>query len=484
MATDFSFSAYLRPTNDDDDGCGENRAVVAAAAPGDLELSIFDARKYFTETSIDPIPCATKKISQPVPRFSTDSSVDGFSRSYRTRLYRSCATPTASSEASWNSHTGLLSNPPGAIPVSLRNPASDRKSGSRCSSPRWLLFLRECPCSSKKSVQVQKTSSESRSPASRNNCSPKLGEAAISKIKLDNSTGKVTSKPELFVENMQNIVLDAHTRFSNEGFTFPVLNPSTSSSSLPFNRKLLIHDFPPKTASAVIASLPLPLTEDPPRDSLEVFQPSGTPPDIRRKSRDAISFPVSPRRRINSVSVDNDIMSDASSDLFEIESFSMQSNSTSYPAVYARPRDSLDEARPRFSTAASGGIYGCLDGPTAAAVYDTTTECGYEPSEASITWSVNTAEGTAFDHASVTNYSVSASDVEEFTRIQLRQHKELERSGGGVGGGGGKRRGGGGGLLTSCRCEKAVSVGPNPVKYTTDKGHVAARAGRGVITSR
>ncbi|PKI58930.1 hypothetical protein CRG98_020676 [Punica granatum] len=336
MATDFSFSAYLRPTNDDDDGCGENRAVVAAAAPGDLELSIFDARKYFTETSIDPIPCATKKISQPVPRFSTDSSVDGFSRSYRTRLYRSCATPTASSEASWNSHTGLLSNPPGAIPVSLRNPASDRKSGSRCSSPRWLLFLRECPCSSKKSVQVQKTSSESRSPASRNNCSPKLGEAAISKIKLDNSTGKVTSKPELFVENMQNIVLDAHTRFSNEGFTFPVLNPSTSSSSLPFNRKLLIHDFPPKTASAVIASLPLPLTEDPPRDSLE-------------------------------------------------------------------------------------------------------------PSEASITWSVNTAEGTAFDHASVTNYSVSASDVEEFTRIQLRQHKELERSGGGVGGGGGKRRGGGGG---------------------------------------
>ncbi|PKI58934.1 hypothetical protein CRG98_020680 [Punica granatum] len=322
MATDFSFSAYLRPTNDDNDGCGESRAVVAAAALGDLELSIFDARKYFTETSIDLIPCATKKISQPVPRFSMDLSVDGFSRSYRTRSYRSYATPTASSEASSNSHTGLLSNPPGAIPVSLRNPALDQKSGSRCNSPRWLLFLRECRASAR---------------------------------------------------------------------------------------------------------------------------------NIRMKSRDAISSPVNPRRRINSVSIDDDIMSDASSDLFEIESFSTQANSTSYPAAYARPRDSLDEARPRFSTAASGGIYGCLDGPTAVAAYDTATECGYEPSEASVMWSVTTAEGTAFDHASVTNYSVSASDIEEFTRIQLRQHNELERSGGGVGGGGGKRRGGGGGLLTSCR---------------------------------
>ncbi|OWM73130.1 hypothetical protein CDL15_Pgr001244 [Punica granatum] len=149
MATDFSFSAYLRPTNDDNDGCGESRAVVAAAALGDLELSIFDARKYFTETSIDLIPCATKKISQPVPRFSMDLSVDGFSRSYRTRSYRSYATPTASSEASSNSHTGLLSNPPGAIPVSLRNPALDQKSGSRCNSPRWLLFLRECRASAR-----------------------------------------------------------------------------------------------------------------------------------------------------------------------------------------------------------------------------------------------------------------------------------------------------------------------------------------------
>lgn len=447
-AAELSLSDYVRPAEDGgggDDGRDDSRSE--AAAPDDMELSIFDARKYYTETSIEPILSTATKISPSVMRFSPASSVDGFSRNYRTGSFRSYATPTASSEASWNSHTGLLTKPPGTVSVSLRDPMSDRKSRLRSDSSRWLLFRRKCPCSSKKSVQVEEISPEPRPLAGRNKFSPKWGAAAASRIKVEDSMGKVSLRPESFMEKRQNMVPNAHRRFSNGGFTFPLLEPSISSSSLPPTTKLLIHGLPPKSASAATASLPTKLTNDPARDSIEVFRPSADPSDFRRKSREVIAYPTSPRRRMDALSINDDAASDASSDLFEIESFSTQSNSTSFPATYGRPRDSLDEARPRFSSAAAaaGGIYGCLDGQSAASAYYAATECGYEPSEASVTWSVTTAEGTAFDHASVTNYSVSASDVEEFARIQLRQHRELERSNGKD-----KRRGGG--LLTSCRC--------------------------------
>jgi hypothetical protein len=164
--------------------------------------------------------------------------------------------------------------------------------------------------------------------------------------------------------------------------------------------------------------------------------------------------------------------SDASSDLFEIESFSTQT--TSY-AMCPNLRDSLDDAssfNARRLAATNGGILYCrrsLDDPRTPSV--AATEC-YEPSEASIDWSVTTAEG--FDRGSVTNFSVSASEVDEMTMMR-----------GGGGGGAGKKRGGNGGLLMSCRCEKAVSVGPHPVKCVATEGqrvvsstqrHVGSRA--------
>ncbi|KAJ6305322.1 hypothetical protein OIU78_020789 [Salix suchowensis] len=93
------------------------------------------------------------------------------------------------------------------------------------------------------------------------------------------------------------------------------------------------------------------------------------------------------------------------------------------------------------------------------------TEC-YEPSEASIDWSVTTAEG--FDRGSVTNFSVSASEADETTMMRGREYGKNS------GGGGGKKRGGNGGLLMSCRCEKAVSVGPHPVKCVPAEGQRVA----------
>nr|KYP64046.1 hypothetical protein KK1_018633 [Cajanus cajan] len=134
---------------------------------------------------------------------------------------------------------------------------------------------------------------------------------------------------------------------------------------------------------------------------------------------------------------------DASSDLFEIESFSTATQST-YPAACRRnSRDSFDEASASTSTATTttGFFFGRRsmdEGSTTATI----TEC-YEPSEASIEWSVTTAEG----------HEEGVSAAEEKWK-----------------------RKGGNGLLVSCRCEKAVSVGPQPVKCGSEGQRSATSA--------
>ncbi|KAI6696975.1 hypothetical protein NL676_017094 [Syzygium grande] len=513
--SDFSFSSYLRPPSDDEEPKRASREHNQSAAD-DSELSIFDARKYFNENNdqeftnsprvISPLKENLPEPSPLLPRLSSASSsiVDGYGRNHRARSFRSYATPTASSEASWNSHTGLLSNPPGAIAVSLRDPVADRKRGTS-NSQRWLLFQQKCPCLGKKSVRVKERSSEPRSPPRLSNyrskelagykVQPNIAQTKAFSIASVSETSKksleATTTPRYYTSKTGEKIADTIRRISSEvenhfppevrasvvapgrpfvdgttnaGFTFPVLKPSMSSSSSSPPMKPVLNG---QSSIKKSVSPLLPLALDPPRDSLEVFQPSRA---SNTHPCQLLVAPASLGPRENQVA-DDEAASDASSDLFEIESFSTQT--TSYPIPYHRQRDSLDEARPWFSTNASTGpgLYNGLDDQpmTPSSAGYALTECGYEPSEASIAWSVTTAEGTPWDRGSMTNYSVSASDVEEFTRIQLRLHQELERGGGGEGGVGRRRANG---LLMSCRCEKAVSVGPSPVKCVPEQGHV------------
>lgn len=145
------------------------------------ELSIFDAHKYFNELANNDTQkvtiCSSNSNSRVSPmenerviipetaRYSSaSSSVDGYGgiRNYRARSFHA-ATPTASSEASWNSQQGLLSHPQGAISVSVRNPTNSISNSNNnnnnhrrtsLSKSNWLL-RRKCPCSGKKSVQVE-----------------------------------------------------------------------------------------------------------------------------------------------------------------------------------------------------------------------------------------------------------------------------------------------------------------------------------------
>lgn len=430
---DISFSSYLKSKEND--------------AADDTEISIFDAQKYFSDKQ-QHMAETHDHLNNSVPKLSS-------ARNFRTRSFH--ATPTASSEASWNSQTGLLANPPGSAGVHLRNLSDSKK---RSSVARKWIFGRKCCCNGKKSVQVKEavTSDSEHGTAENNNNNNGGGKANYLYAKSRDSYKPKPPPSDIMEIHQHKVMAPSPVRLLPPENTDPPRQQRISASGRTFVDGSGGFSFPILNTSAqVTKSKPVlkpminPL-EDPPRESLEVFQP------MQEMCRAHFNS-GSPIAR-----VDDDVASDASSDLFEIESFSTQT--TSYP-MYRR-RDSLDEA-PTFNArrfAAANGLtlnnnntniqYGrrSLDEPPTPSV--AATEC-YAPSEVSIDWSVTTAEG--FDRASVSNFSVSASEVGTAAFLRQRLQDEL------VGGDSGRRKGNGGGmLLMSCRQEKAVSVGPQPVK--------------------
>ncbi|KAJ6798826.1 protein PHYTOCHROME KINASE SUBSTRATE 4 [Iris pallida] len=428
------------------------------------EISIFGAERYFNGPGADRDTAAIKNKKNGGVAESLDVPGDSSVSSYsRARSYR--ATPTASSEASWNSQTGLLANPAGAAAaVRVRAcPSNGTKKGSGSSSSNNTnstssfgggrsFFGRHCPCYGKKSVDVEDISfSETRRPT-RSHCASSASRRGFPKMMdvdvlgSSNASGSTVPKKETVEMVMTKFKIratepglfalpEAHGRIGRRtvigsgaiggSFSFPVLlSPATA---------------PPPLAKE--------LELEPARESLEVFRPSEepTPSEVRR--------PVAPR--------EDDIASDTSSDLFELESLS--ANSSAY-----RRRDSPAEPPKLASTAAAGA--GMLQLLRSLEESVARSEC-YAPSEASVEWSVATAEA-GFDRTSAANFSSAASDCGE-ARFVVRAEKERSDSGGNDGGAAKKRGGGGGGLL-SCRCEKAVSVGPNPVRFGPDQQRLVA----------
>ncbi|KAE8661183.1 Detected protein of unknown function [Hibiscus syriacus] len=406
----------------------QERSLVDVSADEDMDISIFDAQRYFDETNGDARVCKRNSpMKDPISpelrcdisasalagRFSSASSVAdgyGYGRSHRARSFH--ATPTASPEASWNSQTGLLSNPPGAIPVSMimKTPTTTDHKTKGSSKMKWL-WGRRCPCSGKKSVQVEpKTPLGSNQKRNIIHHDQKREEILLAcnpyRISVENQFRSSLGQRVIATATARPLMIsDGGSAVTTAGFTFPILNQHNRN-----HNSLDDHNYPP-------------------RHSLELFRPSDESPSISNPKK------LVPRTSI----ADDDVGSDTSSDLFEIESFS-----TSNP-LYHR-RDSLDEAS-NFNIRRSIGGSGNGSGTYSPM----TTEC-YEPSEASIEWSVTTAEG--LERGSV--------EAEEMMNMNMRG------SATGVSNGG-KKKSGNGGLL-SCRCEKAVSVGPNPVKYVPPHG--------------
>ncbi|KAL3819613.1 hypothetical protein ACJIZ3_005518 [Penstemon smallii] len=456
---DLSFSTYIQSQD----------PTLKSQKNDDTEISIFDAQKYFSETN-DPNDIKRQQNQEPspdllsVPRLSSVSSVDGYGRNFRTRSFH--ATPTASSEASWNSQTGLLANRPGSFGVSIKNLPSEQNKQRNNSVPKKWSFGRKCCCTGQKSVDVREITSDSEqqrttmaATGTENSNNAYLYTKRDQTNYKEKAKQSMSPKSSIVIKDMvpefestdalprQQRVSASGRPFATDGpigFSFPILSPSSQTITKP-----------PPIKTNGIRTKPIIITQldqDPPRVSLEVFQPISTDHNSLNPRPHLIN-PGSPIARV--INTDDDVASDASSDLFEIESFSTQT--TSYP-MYRR-RDSLDEAHMFNARRFNIGGRRSLDEPPTPSV--AATEC-YAPSEVSIDWSVTTAEG--YDRASVASFSVSASDIGK--AAFLRQRIQEEEAAGG-GGDGGKRKGNGGGgiLMMSCRQEKAVSVGPQPVKY-------------------
>ncbi|EHA8590333.1 protein PHYTOCHROME KINASE SUBSTRATE 4-like [Cocos nucifera] len=480
----------------------------------DAEISIFDAERYFHDGSGSSDvkrtifltgTTATRCDLSTNPRDSSVSSDGGVYRhDGRNSSLDATPTPTASSEASWNRRCGLLSNPSGSIAVTVKaSPLKEPKKGISPSATvgRRRLFGRSCPCSGKKSVDVEekypeppKNPTHSKFDSSRSavsiskNPNFRTGEVGLGGLgaqpapteiisewgiaegaKQKITPGNLAKDPEAFRVSQRSWrekpspVEIGHRSVNSErafnvsgGFSFPVLNPPPANPNPP---------------------------EDPARNSLEVFRPPEEAKVLKKSTevprraatigplsgeadRRSFTYPTSPKLR----PPEEDQASDTSSDLFEIESFS-----TSYPSSVNRRRDSLEELDTSRLSGAAGAPAGTLqlrrslEEPATPSI--AASEC-YPPSEVSVQWSVTTAEG--FDRASVAKFSSATSDYEELSFIQA----EHDRFAVAMGAGGAKRRGRGRGGLLRCRCEKAVSVGPNPVRC----GPVQRRSGSSVFT--
>ncbi|XP_042476874.1 protein PHYTOCHROME KINASE SUBSTRATE 4-like [Macadamia integrifolia] len=386
-------------------------------------------------------------------------------------------TPTASSEASRNNQSSVLSIPPGSVSVSTKDLPLDEK--RRGSSIKWLFGAR-CPCSGKKSVQVEEKLSNPKSPFhsncdSNSSLNPKkqsyrAEEGALNRGVPKEKAAKLIEK-NMMIDERRELKSVTGNHLSSDSSL--VLQENHSSSSECGGPEVVSQG----RAITDGGSFSFPILNPPPRESLEIFKP--TDELVERKSTElqrrilmsftgeidqqSFTFPASPSPKTRAATAtDDDVASDTSSDLFEIESFSTQT--TMYPLN--RRKDSFD----KFLSSNDGrGILGndngklqfrrgrSLDG-TMNASSITPTEC-YELSKVSIDWNVATAEG--FDRGSDTDFSTTMVAASEYENVRFIIQKESEKDGNGGGAVTNIRRKVNG--LLNCRCEKAVStVGPHP----------------------
>ncbi|KAL6627663.1 hypothetical protein ACP70R_031389 [Stipagrostis hirtigluma subsp. patula] len=461
---------------------GHLRQAPAGRRSGGAEIGIFTAERYFSAADV------VRRDAAFLPALPDDEpsrlsvAPDVVSQSGRT---------AASSEASWNSRSGLLSaaaRQMGSGGGGGAANASDqcyrgRKPGS---GQRWML----CPCAGRKAVTVD-AASEPRSPTpasiharySAHSTVEECLESMVFKVRDPSPPRpaaeepvkvKVTPGSRAFPLAADN-VLAAAGALPNHGASVPF----AAAFPADVGRRVVssggFTSFPPVLGAARVTSSAV---DEPPRDSLEVFRPidedsvvlAGPPPPTTM----LVGGRGAALARVQAMAAaEEDAMSDASSDLFDLESFAA---SSSYPTTYrgrGSRRNSADDDLPYASLSAAAA---------AAAAEPALSECMYAPSEASVVWSVATAEGGAFDAASMANFSSAASAccVDDFRFVVPEESAAgftaaMSRSAGRKKG----DSGGSGGFLSSCRCEKAVSVGPTPVRMVKPPVHpgTAAKAG-------
>ncbi|XWS69721.1 hypothetical protein CRYUN_Cryun04dG0203400 [Craigia yunnanensis] len=347
----------------------------------DGEIGVFGAEKYFNE-GIDVDSPRITKIDSKEFESVKDEGVN--LKPIKPVIHQ--GTPSIRSESSWNSQSALLHsvmrNPPGVKPSKV-NGKSFLSGLAGC----------KCYCFDRNSVdieEVQVGEISFKRPANGEVVQGKQNKTAASKASLD-QVNKPSAEPWI----------------KEDLFTFPTMNSTVG-----------------------IRPVKVPLqgeVDEIGRKSLEVF---GSPILLRRNKSlnlerrlKMLSWDATPKveETENSKGNYNDTESDASSDLFEIESFTSKAN-------------------PFLARQASDAASGCV----------TPTTC-YAPSEASIEWSVVTASAADFsvmsDYEELRPSITLPSPIKTFsttTNAKTKNNKEFQ----------GRRSSG----LLGCNSQKAVKV--------------------------
>uniref|UniRef100_A0ACD5VN70 Uncharacterized protein n=1 Tax=Avena sativa TaxID=4498 RepID=A0ACD5VN70_AVESA len=442
-------------------------AVGRRSGAAEMELDIFTAERYFN--AADAVKYSAAAVH------AADAPTN--------------QTTAASSEASWNSRSGLLASNQSSsaatatatarqhdkigygggdgidlglgIVVQVTRDDRHHRSGKK-PGQRWGLFSRDCPCAGRKAVTVD-VSSEPPSPTT-----PRVQHARLD-VMEDRAVFKANGLPPPSPNDEPGVMKIMSTTGS---CAFP-LRANSNSILVPAPNKggggaSSFPAFPPDVGRRVVSSgsgftFPVigpAIVDEPPRESLEVFRPI---------DEDSVVL-VDPPPPLGSagflrapavVADDDDARSDASSDLFDLESFAA---SSSYPTTY----------RGRSSRRNSG------DDDHLAVAEPALSECMYAPSEASVVWSVATAEGVAYDAGSMANFSSAASAccVDDFRFVPTESATGHDGFTAAMSRSAGRKKASGGGFLNSCRCEKAVSVGPTPVRVARPPAVPAKTASR------
>ncbi|KAL2335161.1 hypothetical protein Fmac_016374 [Flemingia macrophylla] len=219
--------------------------------------------------------------------------------------------PNSSSKSTLNNKAGLLfHHPQKPTTTSATNPPPrtssnlTKKLRTSLSKPFWLL-RRKCPCNDRKSVQVKgnknkNTNTKTNTPRAKTPTpQPKI---LSHKDSLNHKTPTPKSNKEVKSQSQSLVqfhpAMNQARRPTSEGFTFPLyFSTNSNNPTKPHHHQVLLNVVQEEEDTT-------------PCESLHVFQPPSPP-----KSR----------------AMDDDAASDASSDLFEIESFSTQN--TTYPTI-------------------------------------------------------------------------------------------------------------------------------------------------------
>ncbi|KAI3497765.1 hypothetical protein L1887_33287 [Cichorium endivia] len=381
---DASFSSYMN----------DNPTVLKLTIPNQIntkkkvedgEIGIFGAEKYFKGAMDEQLPRTPQTINPTNRHPPKEDQIPKHEEPPKPKT--ASATPSVRSESSWNSRSGLLVNN-----------GNRRIRKEKTNGVKSLLASLGCNCNDKASVKI-----------------------------VENTENRVLvkelAKPPANTKFAGGFSDDKKNTNKEDCFAFPVLNAfQATKTGVPIEEEREITHV--KTR----------------RNSLEAF---GSP--VLEKGKKSFSLErkltmlnwdgVTPRAE--NIGDNNDAASDASSDLFEIESFSTNGNNSFLARQVSNGRSS-----------------------------NATLPNGYAPSEASIAWSVVTASVAGFSIISDyedtrTSKTLNMDRVIKGSGILsgCTNHKSVRVAGERVVSGGEKAAGtGGAGAKERCRLDSVVPI--------------------------